>query len=136
MTREIKFKIWDSHSKYFIEGLDLSKGEYDDDRDTVTYQLDKVMGDRNPNGYRFTYLQYTGMLDKKRKPICEGDICRMPKLFMTTEDMETHFISKVIYDDQSSSFILMSDDGDDYSFSEGMNLEIIGNIYQNQELIK
>lgn len=134
MTREIKFRAWINIGNGGI-GNDIYRMEYD----VIGYLMQqKNVGDIIRPSELFLngiLMQYTGLKDKNGIEIYEGDLCRMAKVYMSSEDIETHCIVQVIYNDESCSFILIDNNGDDYSFSEGMDLEVIGNIYQNPELL-
>ena len=73
-------------------------------------------------------MQSTGLFDKNGKEIFEGDIVRVLDSTYT-----------VFYDNERGSYRLKPHDDRwnvDYmsNFSHGGNFEIIGNIYENQEL--
>ena len=78
----------------------------------------------NPN----TIGQYTGLTDKNGKRIFEGDI-----VDILTENEE---IGIVAYDD--GGFLVNADgfDVDFHSNINGTDLEVIGNIHDNPELLK
>ncbi len=81
-------------------------------------------------------MQFTGLLDKNGREIYEGDIVKWNAGYEK--------LSKVVYDDQYASFQLEGDqreDRDYFYFSIGKdflhpyNYEVIGNIYENSDLI-
>jgi len=76
--------------------------------------------------------QFTGCLDKKGKEIYLGDILWAPKTGIDEGSYKVLFT--VVYDDDSAAFIGEGefDDIDGYSFDE---MEVIGNIHENPELV-
>ena len=74
-----------------------------------------------------TVGQYTGLHDKNGKEIYEGDIVK--SFFVDTDEagneIYKYYIIEVKYDE-----VLCS-----YKIDKFMNLEVIGNIYENKELI-
>lgn len=87
--------------------------------------------------YTDTIGQYTGIIDKNGKKLFEGDIVRF-----INED-EIGVVSIVHYDvdllsftfESEFSFYTLSDVLHLYDYGEGEKFEIIGNIYDNPDLI-
>lgn len=83
---------------------------------TMWYRVDKE-----------TVGQYTGLHDKNGKEIFEGDIVK--SFFVDTDEagneIYKYYIIEVKYDE-----VLCS-----YKIDKFMNLEVIGNIYENKELL-
>jgi len=81
-----------------------------------------------------TVGQYTGLMDKNRKKIYEGDI-----VSVHDDEMQGKIISKVSWHEKLGAWWL---DGQYkfreylYEFNDSISLEIIGNIYENLELLK
>lgn len=82
-----------------------------------------------------TVGQYTGLKDKNEKEIYEGDILKIKSEFDNTE-----IICDIIYLDgafRTKKFMFGSYyDCLYYCYANDCELEVIGNIYENSELLK
>lgn len=149
--KENKFRAWDKEaremvysdktfplSKYRL-GIDLIYGEgltltklsdrtnitYDDGEEGIIDDFEKVDAD---------IMQYIGVKDSNGEKIYEGDIVKIEDYF--GEDI----IGKIIYDETWACYCFMQ--GDEKShFKMSLDLEgylhvVIGNIYENSELLK
>ena len=121
MQRIIKFRAWDSFRKEMLY-------------DAVTFeQREGYIGVNviNPvTGKRTDYMQYTGLLDSCGKEIYEGDIVKHNYGF-------GHGKGAVEY--IPPEFMLTDENGDLCSELLGRTIaeiEVIGNIYKNPELLK
>lgn len=83
-----------------------------------------LMGDRH-EVYPETVGQYTGLNDKNGKKIFEGDIIR--------SNSERGYIE---YYPNDCAFDVVDDHGFYWLISEMSNIEVIGNIHDNPELLK
>lgn len=124
MLREIKFRAWDGEqmlensSKFAI---DISDGSFYD-----------VVGD---DYYDFPVMQYTGLKDKNGKEIYEGDIIRTPDFMYDYDDWI------MVFSEEDASFQLQSKENSEYLESPTVyhipdDLEVIGNIYENSDLLE
>ena len=81
----------------------------------------------------FELMQSTGLVDKNGKEIFEGDIVNITKGF-------DNFMDEVFYDEELCSIRLKGYSNDYCDFAdwirEGFEFEVIGNIYENPELLK
>lgn len=118
----------------WVEGYYVSVGEY---HYILTGKLELVsyLGFEHFLVIPETVGQYTGLTDKNGKKIFEGDICKVT--VFTCEGEDKHFLCEVCFD--YSSFIFRERSGLDILFSNicdfDTDVEVIGNIYDNPELI-
>ena len=118
--REIKFRVWDKLNKEMINFESINFQERRVYEDTVSY--------RKFNDIEL--MQYTGLKDMKGKEIYEGDI-----LFESFG--EKYY--KVVF--ENGSFRAeFEGDFEEYSFDlidvVAQGCEVVGNIYENPELMK
>ena len=73
-----------------------------------------------------TIGQYTGLTDKNGTKIFEGDIVR---------DAETSDVGKIFFDTYAAMFVI-GFETTIADFNASYSLEVIGNIYDNPELIR
>lgn len=136
MNREIKFRAWDKEMKrmiYINNSCDM--------HDTLVFfdGVAKYHNLQTGDGIDFPLMQYTGIKDKNNKEIYEGDI--------VVSDSGNKY--KVIYDD--TRFIRVSGAlaGEtmntynvgicyiDSCYKDGSSrIKVIGNIYENKEMLK
>ena len=138
MNREIKFRIW-ADNKFYNKCLVGNANNTNDEKWTcpmvwLEKQKEWVHCD---NGI---ICQYTGLKDKNGKEIYEGDV-----VLLTCYNYEEPVFGgnfKVIYDDINGMWLLVDLENKDRGFAFGeirsyykAEIEIIGNIYDNPELL-
>jgi len=129
--REIKFRAWDKPENQMIQSIGISKNG-------IAFEC--VHSNDSGSDYeefeQYILMQYTGLKDKKGKDIYEGDIVTWIDECANDHDGERqsgYFVfSWSLYD---ASFML--DQGSSsFGFGECDTFEVIGNIYENPELLK
>jgi len=126
MTREIKFR-GDNHCKQFIK-FDFQHFYFDDDANQVIFDCDKVMGDRG-GIERFTFQQFTGLLDKNGKEIYEGDIVNWDRGANVPRQVQWNGTDCEWQAWWKLGFIKLT-------IYEAERVEVIGNIYENPSLLQ
>ena len=137
--REYKFRVWDTENKEMlkVQELDFEDTFYGGRLSIRTDQYNDYFDIED-----MILMQYTGLKDKNGKEIYEGDIVKV-KLYKGEE--EKYFIGKVEY--FGSNFIVDADNNSEYHVYDldGFGIdyrynledcEVIGNIYDNPELLK
>ncbi len=129
MTREIKFRAKKIDNNELVIGYYLPM--VDKCRHYIYLALEYLNEHLRIEIDPKTLGQYTGLNDKNGKEIYEGDIVKI------TQETET-FFDKVIYDNHLCSFRFEGLSGYcDFCdwLREGAEFEVVGNIYENPELI-
>jgi uncharacterized phage protein (TIGR01671 family) len=125
MNREIKFRVWNKgiNSMYSVYGFNQRQIQWGKDDGSLGGSFS--YGQNNKN--KFILMQFTGLSDKNGKDIYDGDIVKrsLSGSNPTTTD-------KVYF--QNGSFVI--GEGDFIrTISSFCTLEVIGNIYENPELL-
>lgn len=127
--REIKFRVWDKESNQWVTSLNqksITKINYDS-RFLVKWN-------------RYVLLQYTGLKDKNGKEIYDGDVVKywhkFPRGAGAGEDR-----NGIVHWNKWGNWEIKENQNplDDYCTdleSYSVNIEVIGNIHENPELIK
>ena len=106
MNREIKFRAWDKERKEMFNDIDFHRPM------TLNSHIKELQE------YGYILLQYTGLKDKNGKEIYEGDILKMNS-------------------DGFNKTIGWRDDLFGWNLKKEDHLSIvIGNVYENKELLK
>jgi|ERR1041384_2574022 uncharacterized phage protein (TIGR01671 family) len=116
--RKLKFRIWDPDENCF--------------RETCTINQNGIIESSwGKEKYNWICQQFTGLLDKNNKEIYEGDIIKwLDTNFFDGNWSEREFIEEVRFENGAFYPIcqFLSDDME--------NCEIVGNVFENSELVK
>ena len=116
--REIKFRAWDKNLNEMRFDIKIPS-DYTERHGNLD-----LLNMFQSLSQRYVFMQYTGLKDKNGKQIYEGDILKCELYFGAVEWIED-WAMFAINNDRLESLILWA------SVSE-----IIGNIYENPELLK
>jgi len=124
MTREIKFRAWDEQRKEFMDNNIFFVYGNGDIGFTWSFPIAQKYTEKPP---RAVLMQYTGLKDKNGKEIYEGDIIK-----------GYEYIRTIQYRESFGAFRAMSTQSRGVPLYKSTleNMEIIGNTYENPELLK
>ncbi len=132
--REIKFKAWNKKTKKMIDLHTMTPLALHPD-------CLEMKGVFLPFHEDLELMQFTGLLDRNGKEIWEGYILReIPEL---SEEEYQKRIGQVVYEPRITSFMVLTDGGychlntGDWGRGDRLKFtEVVGNIYENPELLK
>ena len=126
MTREIKFRAWTNRDKCWVGAFAVHlSGLWRESPNNEWIDLSKQD--------EITLMQYTGLKDKNNKEIYEGDIVRRNVYTVASGKTEMSKPYEIIWDDEKAGFEYKTDGYQSGLFYEVH--EIIGNIYENPDLL-
>ena len=129
MKNRFKFRVWDKENFNYLEFEGFKKGEIEFNFDIDTNSI-WIEFDHN----KYILEQCTGLKDKNGKLIYENDIV---KFYFDNDEI----IAVLIWDNDESRFYLNTTDYfkdkyvTDYEITKQEKYEVIGNIYENKELL-
>jgi len=121
--REIKFRAWDKKEEEIINNIHEINPSFT--TGPQIFFLNKYLEDDN-----FEVMQYTGLLDKNGKEIYEGDVL---------EWEERRVIDSRVVEFDDGGFWIIGKKNEPWRerfMPSEATREIIGNIYENPDLIK
>ena len=127
--RKIEFRIW-ADNRFYYKCLVGNTNNVEDSKWTcsLVWLEDKKQWVHCDNGI---ICQYTGLKDKNKKRIYEGDILRVEKIDL----------AQIIYDEDRMAWGIKPIN--DFYFDSplladntSLELEVIGNIYENADLLE
>jgi len=118
MNRQLKFKIYDKNDTNCIIG---------------PFNWNKLPQFLFPEN--FTLLQYTGLKDKNGKEIYEGDVIKYHRVFEKKREV-IELTSCIKFQDGAFGFDMKGFNDMFMSLGDDSDIEVIGNIFENSELLK
>jgi uncharacterized phage protein (TIGR01671 family) len=158
--KQIKFRAWDKDNQGFdYLTLDYDLANLDETLTILTQYQDyffwnNYFAEEDDKTNNQLLMQFTGLLDKNGKEIYEGDIIiekeypffsdALNKELKPSQYKQLNYVGIVTYDEQHTEYYLcmkrvnnkVAGNVIDYSLSGCSKLEIIGNIYENPELLE
>jgi len=142
MNREIRFRLWDKenkcwHNPNILEVWDES-GNVEPFQYVKTGKLDPIYMPLD----NWVIQQYIGLKDKNDKEIYEGDIVNFTKRGMTHgPESENIKNAEVWYSSEDCAFVFGKYKSIDYTWWYSMvdvlyDFEVVGNIFENKDLLK
>ena len=126
MSREIKFKVWDKENKRWVTSLNeksTTKINYDS-RFLVKWN-------------QYELLQYTGLKDKNATEIYEGDIVVNDGYLDWPREVKYHqYCFWFMQINGEAKYPINFEGIQESNIDYKMRWKIIGNIYENPELLK
>jgi len=144
MNREIKFRAWSEKDKcwigdgpYDVLALSLDGDIFRCHSDSCESTIKEIYGE-------VVLQQFTGLTDKLGKDIYEGDIIVIDDLYPYFDEGKRNYVAVVEWCFAGFHYVKYCVNPDKVGVSDGINepleegdqFSIIGNIYQNPELLK
>ncbi|WP_250674418.1 YopX family protein (plasmid) [Paraclostridium ghonii] len=129
--RELKFRVWDLDNRMMIKNSECLNNTLAIcfDHEGVTAYEQGMCGIREI--FNFKLMKYTGLKDKNGKEIYEGDIVEREYDYVTETIKFTGIVK--FYD---GAYCIDNDKNAHMLFSELEINKIIGNIYEDENLLK
>lgn len=121
--REIRFRAWNKKEKKMYWYSDWSTL---DNKRTLVFENEHEYVDSSDYSKEVELMQFTGLTDKNGKEIYCGDL-------MNLKDKENKNIGEVYFDEQWCAFKLKTHVSSYWMYEAE---EIIGNVFENKELLK
>ena len=140
--RELKFRAWDEGGKIMHNDFQFIKSG-NDGNDWIVFTSDKQKLSDKPHPFenpcfqqQLKIIQFTGIHDKNGKEIYEGDICKIKFDLNKVENHIFLLLTEKEKTKQEKVFIVESPMFNNQPELNADYIQVIGNIYENPELLK
>lgn len=129
-----KFRAWDTHEEV------MNRVDYIDFANGIVGLSNENVKDYEQPIHRVKFMQSTNLLDKNGVEIYEGDVVNITQYFGGHPYGEIKYIVK--RSEYNNNLVADSESGDwrtpevSMSFRKSDDYEVIGNIYENSELLE
>ena len=120
MNREIKFRAWDKKEKKMLYNIEYHNGEF----------FSTFEETQKPAHCLIEVMQYTGLKDKNEKKIYEGDILENGYEVICGNQFGGIVIKRTFKKGKKTEEVIL------HEIKEQKELNVIGDIYENKELLK
>ena len=149
MNRSIKFRVWDNKSLRFLSENEFAlfkNGCLNLKSKTITNPSENTLDQYYFSENRFTIQQFTGLLDKNGRDIYEGDILKEHHYEDWGDEEGFEYVGVVRYrtysndaGNQFSGFVTYPNLRENKGYAGTpikVDCEVIGNIFENPDLLK
>jgi uncharacterized phage protein (TIGR01671 family) len=155
MNREIRFRAWDESNKVMHFDFQFIKSGNDGNdwiiftSDNQTLSWDKIKNDGTIHPFNNPYFQqqlhisqFTGLKDKNGKEIYESDILKISwsewstRGYLQSSDMTNEYEEIVTVKYKAPNFCFFLKNGKQTNLRNSATVEVIGNIYENPNLLQ
>lgn len=130
--REIKFRAWEKeiHEDGEVYGGEMYYSEECDGKRRAGFT---IKADSAYSNEQFVWMQYTGLKDSQGKEIYEGDVVKIHhEKYKNSKDMAV-----IEWQDRCGRFIANRKNmAEDCTMTMSEYFEVIGNIYENKDLLE
>ena len=132
MTREIKFRAWNKTKEKSYFDTSIMEQKYMDSGYMTYFDIFNV----NVPEKDYVLMQYTGLKDKNGVEIYEGDICKIKIYINKVEDWIYNSLTQKERETGEKIFVVESPLFNNQPELNADYIEVIGNIYENPELLE
>ena len=141
MSREVKYRAWDTLNKRMIPNNReaIKSIQFDQNGDFDSVEIAEMQEDFTwsvKTSCTVELIQFTGFKGKNDVEIYENDICKV--CYLTEKNQDRYKYELIRWNDEEGGFFIGSSFEDEEPLSVGImdnSLEVVGNIYENGSLL-